>query len=104
MNPNHSQTETSRHGFDRPYVFSLSRSSAPEARAIDVGFFEKPGLIVYAGAADRGSVRSTATGVSKDLPIVIHWFNDEYQARGYTSKDGTFTSPALVKGSYIMKL
>ena len=76
----------------------------PAARDVDVGFFEKLGLSGYVDAAGRGSVRGIATGVSKDLPIVVHWFNDEYQAWAYASKDGNFTSPALVKGNYPMTL
>lgn len=104
LNSNHAQTEQYRQGFRGPYVFALSRSSVPVARTVDIGFFEKMGLKGYVGAADRGSVRGSATGVSRELPIVVHWFNDEYQAWAYASKDGNFTSPALVKGNYTMTL
>ncbi|KAI2616750.1 polysaccharide lyase family 4 protein [Hypoxylon sp. NC1633] len=104
MNSNHVQTESYRQGFHGPYVFSFSRSGVPKASDYDVSFFDDLGLTGYIGASGRGYVSGKATGVSSDFPIVVHWYNDDYQAWIYASSSGSFTSPALVAGSYTMAL
>ncbi|KAI1085480.1 polysaccharide lyase family 4 protein [Whalleya microplaca] len=104
MNSNHAQTESYRQGFHGPYVFSFSRSGIPKTSDYDVSFFDDLDLTGYTGASGRGYVKGTASGVSSDFPIVLHWYNDDYQGWVYASSSGSFTSPALVAGSYTMKL
>lgn len=104
MNSGHVQTEAYRQGFHGPYVFSMTRSGVPSASSYDVSFFDNLGLTGYTGASGRGYVKGTASGVSTSFPIVVHWYNANYQAWAYASSSGAFTSPALVAGSYTMKL
>lgn len=104
MNSNHAQTESYRQGFHGPYVFSFSRSGVPKASDFDVSFFDDLDLTGYTGASGRGYVSGTASGVSTDFPTVIHWYNDDFQGWVYTASDRTFTSPALVAGTYTMAL
>jgi rhamnogalacturonan endolyase len=104
MNSGHVQTETYRQGFHGPYVFAFARSGIPSAKRYDVSFFDNLGLTGYTGASGRGYVSGTATGVSSSFPIVIHWYNSAYQGWVYASSSGSFTSPALVAGTYTMKL
>ncbi|KAI1333530.1 Rhamnogalacturonase B, N-terminal-domain-containing protein [Xylariaceae sp. FL0016] len=104
MNSGHVQTEAYRQGFHGPYVFSFTRSGIPTASSYDSSFFDDLGLLGYNGASERGTVSGTATGVSSDFPIVLHWFNDDYQGWTYASSSGAFTSPALVAGTYTMVL
>jgi rhamnogalacturonan endolyase len=104
MNSGHVQTESYRQGFHGPYVFSFSRSGIPSASSYDVSFFDNLGLSGYVAASGRGYVKGTASGVSSSFPIVVHWYNSNYQGWTYASSSGSFTSPALVAGSYTMKL
>ncbi|KAH6995305.1 Rhamnogalacturonase B, N-terminal-domain-containing protein [Ilyonectria destructans] len=104
MNSGHVQTESNRQGFHGPYVFSFSRSGIPSASGFDVSFFDNLGLTGYVGASGRGYVKGTASGVSSSFPIVVHWYNSNYQGWTYASSSGAFTSPALVAGTYTMKL
>ncbi|KAI5927496.1 family 4 polysaccharide lyase [Camillea tinctor] len=104
MNSGHAQTESYRQGFHGPYVFSMSRSGIPKASDFDTSFFDDLGLLGYVKSSERGHVAGTASGVSSDFPIVLHWYNDDYQAWAYASSSGAFTSPALAAGSYTMAL
>ncbi|KAI1863165.1 uncharacterized protein JN550_009901 [Neoarthrinium moseri] len=104
MNSGHDQTETYRTGFHGPYVFAFTRSGIPTPSAYDTSFFDNLGLTGYVGASGRGTVKGTATGVSSNFPIVVHWYNANYQAWTYASSSGAFTSPALAAGTYTMKL
>lgn len=104
MNSGHVQTESYRQGFHGPYVFSFSRSGIPKASDYDTSFFDTLGLTGYVGSSGRGYVKGTASGVSSSFPIVLHWYNADYQAWVYASSSGSFTSPALVAGTYTMKL
>ncbi|KUI63463.1 Rhamnogalacturonate lyase A [Cytospora mali] len=104
MNSGHVQTESYRQGFHGPYVFSLSRSGVPQASSYNTSFFDSLGLTGYIGSSGRGYVKGTASGVSSSLPIVLHWYNDAYQGWVYASSSGSFTSPALVAGTYTMTL
>ncbi|XDG05076.1 hypothetical protein ABKA04_004691 [Annulohypoxylon sp. FPYF3050] len=104
MNSNHAQTESYRQGFHGPYVFSMSRSGVPKASDYDVSFFDDLGLTGYTGASGRGHVKGTASGVSSSFPIVLHWYNDDYQGWVQASSSGAFTSPALVAGTYTQAL
>ncbi|OTB02361.1 polysaccharide lyase family 4 protein [Hypoxylon sp. CI-4A] len=104
MNSNHAQTETYRQGFFGPYVFAFTRSGVPEASDYDVSFFDDLGLDGYVGASGRGVVTGTASGTSSDFPIVVHWYNDDYQGWSYASSSGSFSSPSLVAGTYTMAL
>lgn len=80
MNSGHAQTEDYRQGFHGPYVFAFTRSGIPSASSYDVSFFDSLGLTGYTGASGRGYVKGTATGVSSSFPIVLHWYNSNYQA------------------------
>ncbi|KAH8898863.1 family 4 polysaccharide lyase [Thozetella sp. PMI_491] len=104
MNSGHVQTESYRQGFHGPYVFAFTRSGVPKASEFDVSFFENLGLTGYTKTSGRGYVKGTASGVSTSLPIAVHWYNSNYQYWAYASSSGSFTSPAMVAGSYTMKL
>lgn len=104
MNSGHVQTEGYRQGFHGPYVFSFSRNGIPVASGIDVSFFDSLGLPGYVPTSSRGRVSGTASGVSSNFPIVLHWFNDDYQEWTYASSSGAFTSPAMPAGTYTMRL
>ncbi|KAI0389551.1 polysaccharide lyase family 4 protein [Xylariaceae sp. FL0594] len=105
MNSGHVQTEAIRTGFHGPYVFAMTRSGIPSSSSIDVSFFDSLNLKNYVPVSGRrGYVRGTATGVSSSFPIVVHWYNSEYQFWTYASSNGAFTSPPMPAGSYTMKL
>jgi rhamnogalacturonan endolyase len=104
MNSGHVPTESYRMGFHGPYVMSFSRSGIPVASNIDTSFFANLGLTGYVAAGSRGKVTGTASGVSTSFPIVVHWYNSNYQSWAYASSSGAFTSPALVPGTYTMAL
>ncbi|KAL1866811.1 hypothetical protein VTK73DRAFT_4510 [Phialemonium thermophilum] len=103
MNSGHVQTESYRQGFHGPYVFAFSRSGVPKASEFDVSFFDNLGLTGYVGASGRGYVTGTVSGVSSSFPAVVHWYNDQYQGWA-TAASGSFKSPALVSGTYTMRL
>ena len=104
MNSGHVQTEAYRMGFHGPYVMSFSRSGIPTSSGIDTSFFADLGLTGYVGPSGRGVVKGTASGVSTALPIVVHWYNANYQNWVKASSSGAFTSPPLVAGTYTMAL
>ncbi|KAI0474734.1 polysaccharide lyase family 4 protein [Xylaria cf. heliscus] len=105
MNSGHVQTESYRTGFHGPYVFSMTRSGIPSASSIDVSFFDTLNLKNYVPVSGkRGYVKGTATGVSSSFPIVVHWYNSNYQFWTYASSSGAYTSPPMPAGSYTMKL
>ncbi|TGJ88360.1 hypothetical protein E0Z10_g486 [Xylaria hypoxylon] len=105
MNSGHVPTESLRTGFHGPYVFSMTRSGIPSASSIDVSFFDSLGLKNYVPVSGkRGYVKGTATGVSSSFPIVVHWYNTNYQFWAYATSAGAFTSPPMPAGSYTMKL
>ncbi|KAH9212763.1 Rhamnogalacturonase B, N-terminal-domain-containing protein [Leptodontidium sp. 2 PMI_412] len=104
MNSGHVQTESYRMGFHGPYVMSFSRSGIPSSSGIDTSFFADLGLTGYVGPSGRGVVKGTASGVSTSLPIVVHWYNANYQNWVKASSSGAFTSPPLVAGTYTMAL
>lgn len=103
MNSGHVQTESYRQGFHGPYVFTFTRSGIPKASDFDVSFFDNLGLSGYVKASGRGYVKGTTSGVSSSFPVVVHWYNSNYQYWAYASSNA-FTSPAMVAGSYTMKL
>ncbi|KAK5631592.1 hypothetical protein RRF57_007306 [Xylaria bambusicola] len=80
MNSGHVPTESFRTGFHGPYVFSMTRSGIPSASSIDVSFFDSLNLENYVPISGRrGYVKGAATGVSSSFPIVVHWYNSNYQ-------------------------
>ncbi|KAI1187600.1 polysaccharide lyase family 4 protein [Nemania serpens] len=105
MNSGHVPTESYRTGFHGPYVFAMTRSGIPDASSTDVSFFESLNLKNYVPVSgQRGYVKGTATGVSSSFPIVVHWYNSNFQFWTYASSSGAFTSPPMPAGSYTMKL
>ncbi|PLB40493.1 putative rhamnogalacturonase B [Aspergillus candidus] len=101
MNSGHVQTEPFRMGLHGPYSMYFSRSGTPETD-IDTSFFANLDIQGYVPAADRGKVSGTASGADADFDWVIHWHNDDAQYWTYTSKDGSFSSPAMKPGTYDM--
>ncbi|KAI2641119.1 family 4 polysaccharide lyase [Xylaria nigripes] len=70
-----------------------------------VSFFDSLGLTNYVPiSSHRGYVKGTATGVSSSLPIVVHWYNDDYQFWSYASSAGDLTPTSMPAGVYIMNL
>ncbi|KAI8951951.1 family 4 polysaccharide lyase [Xylaria longipes] len=105
MNSGHVPTESFRTGFHGPYVFAMTRSGIPSASSTDVSFFDSLNLKNYVPVSGkRGYVKGTATGVSSSFPIVVHWYNNDYQFWTYASSAGAYTSPPMPAGSYTMKL
>ncbi|KAH8166295.1 polysaccharide lyase superfamily 4 [Xylaria polymorpha] len=105
MNSGHVPTESFRTGFHGPYVFAMTRSGIPSASSTDVSFFDTLNLKNYVPVSgQRGYVKGTATGVSSSFPIVVHWYNSNYQFWVYASSAGAYTSPPMPAGSYTMKL
>ncbi|KAI0435001.1 polysaccharide lyase family 4 protein [Xylaria sp. FL1042] len=105
MNSGHVPTEAYRTGFHGPYVFAMTRSGIPSASSIDVSFFDTLGLKNYVPTSgNRGYVKGTASGVSSSFPIVVHWYNSNYQFWTTASSAGAFTSPPMPAGSYTMAL
>lgn len=103
MNSGHVQTEAYRQGFHGPYIFSFSRSGVPKASDFDVSFFDGLGLTGYVASSGRGYVKGTTSGVSSSFPVVVHWYNANYQYWVYASSNA-FTSPHMVAGTYTMVL
>jgi rhamnogalacturonan endolyase len=103
MNSGHVQTESYRQGFHGPYIFTFTRSGVPKASDFDVSFFDNLGLTGYVASSGRGYVKGTASGVSSSFPVVVHWYNANYQYWAYASSNA-YTSPHMVAGSYTMKL
>ncbi|KAL3456774.1 Rhamnogalacturonase B, N-terminal-domain-containing protein [Aspergillus heterothallicus] len=103
MNSGHVQTEEYRTGFFGPYILSFSGSSIPSWDDFDTSFFEDLDLDGYVGSSGRGHVTGSVDGTSASHPAVVHWYNDNYQS-WVEAPDGSFTSPALVEGSYTMAL
>ncbi|KAL2854517.1 galactose mutarotase-like domain-containing protein [Aspergillus pseudoustus] len=103
MNSGHVQTESYRTGFFGPYILSFSGSGIPSWDDFDVSFFDDLDLDGYVGSSGRGYVTGSVDGTSSSLAAVVHWYNDDYQSWA-TASDGSFTSPALVAGTYTMAL
>ncbi|KAL3478062.1 Rhamnogalacturonase B, N-terminal-domain-containing protein [Aspergillus californicus] len=103
MNSGHVQTEDYRTGFFGPYILSFSGSAITTWDDFDVSFFDDLALDGYVGSSGRGYVSGSVSGTSDSSPAVVHWYNADYQSWANTS-DGSFTSPALVEGSYTMAL
>ncbi|KAL2859082.1 Rhamnogalacturonase B, N-terminal-domain-containing protein [Aspergillus pseudodeflectus] len=103
MNSGHVQTESYRTGFFGPYILSFSGSSMPSWDDFDVSFFDDLDLDGYIGSSGRGYITGSVDGTSSSRPAIVHWYNDDYQGWANAS-DGSFTSPALVEGSYTMAL
>ncbi|BCS19875.1 uncharacterized protein APUU_20307A [Aspergillus puulaauensis] len=88
-----------RTGFHGPYIFTFA-DSLPEPGDFDYSFIENLGLEGYLGDGERGIVVGTASGTSSDFPVVVHWYNDDYQQWVYAESDGSFESPLLAPGTY----
>lgn len=88
-----------RTGFHGPYIFSFE-DDLPDSDQFDYKFIEGLGLEGYVGDNERGTVVGETSGTSGDFPVVVHWYNDDYQQWVYAESDGSFESPLLVPGNY----
>lgn len=104
MNSGHVQTEDFRTGLHGPYVMTWSRSGVPKISEFDFSFMADLDLEGYVADSGRGTVTGTASGVSSEYEIVMHWYNDDAQYWTYASSSGAFTSPAMKSGTYTMVL
>ena len=104
MNSGHVQTEAYRQGFHGPYTLTFSRNGIPKADEIDTSFFSELSIGSYIDDSRRGYISGKASGLSNNTPIVVHWYNNDYQYWAYASSSGAFTSPAMVQGTYTMKV
>lgn len=104
LNSNHAQTESYRQGLHGPYALVFSRSGIPAQSGIDFSFFSSLSISGYVADSSRGYVSGTATGVASGFEKVVHWYNANYQYWAKASSSGSFTSPAMVAGTYTMVL
>ncbi|KAH7063647.1 putative rhamnogalacturonate lyase A [Macrophomina phaseolina] len=104
MNSGHVQTEAFRMGLHGPYALTWSRSGVPSLSGLDFSFMADLDLEGYVADSGRGTVSGTASGVSSDYEVVVHWYNDDAQYWTYASSSGAFTSPAMKPGTYTMAL
>lgn len=104
MNSNHAQTEAYRQGFHGPYALSFSRSGIPKQSSTDFSFFSDLSIPGYVADSARGKVSGTASGVQSGFASVVHWYNKDFQYWSYASSSGSFTSPAMMPGTYTMVL
>jgi rhamnogalacturonan endolyase len=88
-----------RTGFHGPYIFTFA-DSLPHSSLFNYTILENLGLNGYLGDSKRGKVVGKASGTSGDFPIVVHWYNENYQQWAYADSDGSFKSPLLSPGSY----
>jgi rhamnogalacturonan endolyase len=88
-----------RTGFHGPYMFTFA-DSLPHSSLFNYTILDNLGLVGYLGDSKRGKVQGKASGTSSDFPIVVHWYNENYQQWVYAKSDGSFESPLLSPGIY----
>ncbi|KAL7272516.1 hypothetical protein RUND412_004671 [Rhizina undulata] len=100
MNSGHVQTETSyRMGLHGPYALAFT-TGATASSTLDTSFFSLLSITGYVATADRGYVSGTVSGIT--TTGVVHWYNDD--AQYWVSSISSFTSPAMIPGTYTMVL
>lgn len=100
MNSGHSKTEPDRMGLHGPYALCFTSGAAPSA-ALDMSFMG--GLGIQGWVTNRGQVTGTYSGIPVGTQAVIGWANATAQYWTYAN-GGTFTSPAMIPGTYTMTL
>ncbi|KAJ2903795.1 hypothetical protein MKZ38_009361 [Zalerion maritima] len=106
MNSGHVQTEAYRTGLHGPYALSFSRTGIPKSSDMDWDAFDSLSISGYVADSSRGYVTGTASGLltGHDSYVgTVHWYNSNYQFWATVSSN-SFTSPAMVAGTYTMVL
>jgi len=104
MNSGHTQTESYRTGLYGPYALWFTSGSTPGT--YDTSFWGSLSISGYTALSGRGYV----SGLVSEIPsayarnTVIGWKNSNQQYWTTASSNGTFTSPAMIPGTYTMTL
>lgn len=104
MNSGHVQTESYRQGLHGPYAIVFSRSGIPAVSSVDTSFFSDIQVTGYVADSGRGRVSGTASGIGSSFQAVVHWYNTNNQYWTYANSGGSFTSPPMRPGTYMMVL
>ncbi|KZV63997.1 polysaccharide lyase family 4 protein [Peniophora sp. CONT] len=102
MNSNHEQTESYRTGLFGPYAMVFTTGSTPSG-TLDTSFMDSLGLKGYVASSGRGKVTGSYSGVLSGQAVTIGFANSaaQYWASG---SGGSFTSPAMIPGTYTATL
>lgn len=100
MNSGHSKTEPDRMGLHGPYALCFTSGAAPSA-SLDMSFMGALGIQGW--VSSRGQVTGSYSGIPAGTQAVIGWANSTAQYWTYAN-GGTFTSPAMIPGTYTMTL
>ncbi len=104
QNSNHVQLETYRQGLHGPYALVFSTGSSPSPTT-DLSFWSAMNIRGYTPASGRGFVSGQASGIDGSKhPIVLRWSNPQAQYWTYASSSGSYTSPAMIPGTYTCTL
>ncbi|VDC05294.1 unnamed protein product [Peniophora sp. CBMAI 1063] len=105
MNSGHEQTEPFRTGLFGPYAMVFTTGSTPPG-TLDTSFMETLGLQGFVAASGRGKVTGSYSGVLSGPAVTIAFANSaaQYWASGSASGSGSFTSPAMIPGTYTATL
>jgi len=102
MNSGHARIEEPRQGLHGPYALCITNGSTPSA-SLDMSWMGSLGLTGWVQPSARGHVTGTVSGLPSGLPAVVAWSNSTAQYWAKVSGD-TFTSPAMIPGTYTMTL
>ncbi|VDC05272.1 unnamed protein product [Peniophora sp. CBMAI 1063] len=105
MNSGHEQTESYRTGLFGPYAMVFTTGSTPSG-TLDTSFMDSLGLKGYVAASGRGKVSGSYSGVLSGPAVTVGFANSaaQYWASGSGSGSGSFTSPAMIPGTYTATL
>ncbi|BCM92682.1 hypothetical protein IAD21_04564 [Abditibacteriota bacterium] len=105
VNYGEGQTEPFRFGvFNGPYILTFTDGSAPTT-PIDTSWIHSTGIdaTLQGWVQDRGIVTGQATGIPAGFQGVVGFANTTAQYWCVVN-NGTFTSPAMIPGTYTMTL
>src|SRR5262252_1307868 len=104
MNSGHNQTEPYRlsvlHG---PYALVFN-DGTPPALPIDFSWIGNLNLNGWVGAADRGTVSGTVSGIPPGFQTVVGFANSTAQYWSIPAADGTYATSGLKPGTYTATL
>lgn len=102
MNSGHTQTDAEyRMGLHGPYALMITSGDAPAAD-LDVRWMATLGIQGW--VTDRGNVAGTVAGIPAGTPVVIGWASARAQYWSTATGSGSFTSPPMIPGEYVMTL
>ncbi|GAA6027142.1 hypothetical protein JCM8097_002425 [Rhodosporidiobolus ruineniae] len=94
-----------RTGLFGPYALVINEGSTPSA-SLDTSFFGSLGIKCYYGKDERGYVKGTASEIAGEYAdyITVGWSDSNAQYWTRASSSGSFTSPAMIPGTYTQSL